>query len=274
MMKVGLKINDMVNIGEKIKQTAELGIHSCQIGTFDTAFYADRYVDEVREACEKYDMSISTHWAGWSGPKVWNFTEGPVTLGLVPAAYRRKRVEELKQGADFAEKLNIKQIATHMGFIPENPHDPEFAGLMDAIREVAEYCAAKDMKLLFETGQETPIALMRAFEVVGTGNLGLNMDTANVILYGKSNPVDMIRMMGKYVFDLHIKDGKWPTDGWNLGVETAIGEGDVDFPEVIRLLKSFGYTGALTIEREIEGEQQIRDVLKAKELLEKLVQEV
>ena len=273
MMEVGLKINNMTDIGEKIRRAAELGIHSCQTCTFDTAFYADRYVDEVLTACEKYGVTISTHWAGWSGPRVWNFTEGPVTLGLVPAAYRHLRIRELKQGADFAQKLHVPQIATHMGFIPENPHDPAFAGLMDAIREVAEYCAEKNMKLLFETGQETPVALLRAIETVGTGNLGINLDTANPILYGKANPVDMLRILGDYVCDLHIKDGKWPTDGWKLGVETPIGEGDVDFPGVIRLLKEHGYAGPLTIEREIEGEQQLRDVLNAKALLEKLAKE-
>jgi len=36
-------------------------------------------------------------------------------------------------------------------------------------------------------------------------------------------------------------------------------------------LRKIGYTGHLTIEREISGEKQIRDILKAKELLQKLV---
>ena len=107
-------------------------------------------------------MRISTFWAGWSGPKVWNFTEGPVTLGLLPAAYRHTRIAELKAGSDFARKLGVTQLATHAGFIPENPHDPEFAGMMDALREVAQHCRNNGQKFLFETGQETPVALLRA----------------------------------------------------------------------------------------------------------------
>lgn len=97
------------------------------------------------------------------------------------------------------------------------------------------------------------------------------LDTANVILYGKANPVDMLRILGGYVCDVHIKDGKWPTDGWKLGQETPVGEGDVDFAEVIRRLRALNYDGALTIEREIEGEKQIQDVLAAKKLLENLL---
>ena len=50
-----------------------------------------------------------------------------------------------------------------------------------------------------------------------------------------------------------------------------MGEGDVDFAEVIRRLRALNYDGALTIEREIEGEKQIQDVLAAKKLLENLL---
>ena len=39
---------------------------------------------------------------------------------------------------------------------------------------------------------------------------------------------------------------------------------------LIKKLKEIGYTGTLTIEREITGEQQIRDTLAAKKLLERL----
>ena len=69
--------------------------------------------------------------------------------------------------------------------------------------------------------------------------------------------------------DLHIKDGLFPTDGWKLGEEVPVGEGKADFPRIIEKLKALGYDGALTIEREIDGEKQIEDIVTAKALLEK-----
>ena len=272
-MKIGIRISNMVDIAAKIEKVASLGIHSCQLNSFDTACYTDENVRIVLEACEKYDVTISTFWAGWSGPRVWNFTEGPTTLGLLPEQYRATRVADLKAGADFAKKLGVTQIATHAGFIPEDPNDPQFYPMMDAIREVAQHCKDLGLKFLFETGQETSIALLRAIETVGTGNLGLNLDTANPILYGKANPVDMMEILGDYVCDLHIKDGMWPTDGWHLGKETPVGQGKVDFAKIIRMLKDRGYDGALTIEREISGDEQICDILSAKAMLEKLLEE-
>jgi sugar phosphate isomerase/epimerase len=45
----------------------------------------------------------------------------------------------------------------------------------------------------------------------------------------------------------------------------------VDFPRVISQLKKINYRGAVTIEREISGPQQLQDVRDAKMFLEKLI---
>ena len=78
-------------------------------------------------------------------------------------------------------------------------------------------------------------------------------------------------MFGEFVRDIHAKDGLYPTDGRNLGKETPIGEGKVDFPKFVARLKEIGYDGPLTIEREISGEKQIEDIKSAKVFLETLI---
>ena len=70
---------------------------------------------------------------------------------------------------------------------------------------------------------------------------------------------------------MHIKDGKWPTDGWNLGEETAIGEGDVDWDKYLKALQEIGYDGFLTIEREC-GEDPASDIDKATTFLKAKLQ--
>ena len=128
----------------------------------------------------------------------------------------------------------------------------------------------KGQFFLFETGQETPTTLLRTIQAVGTDNLGINLDTANVILYGKGNPVDALDVFGKYVMDTHIKDGFFPTDGMYLGRECRAGDGKANIPEVVRkLLVEHNYEGPFTIEREISGDQQTADIVYAKELIEK-----
>jgi sugar phosphate isomerase/epimerase len=184
------------------------------------------------------------------------------------------RIKNLCDGADFAKGLGIRDVITHMGFIPENPNDPEFIPICDAIRTVAEHLKKNGQNLLFETGQETPVTLLRCFEVVGTDNLGVNLDTANLILYGKANTVDAVDILGKYIMNLHAKDGFYPTNGRELGKQTRIGDGQVDFKGVITKLHALGYDSHITIEREIKGEQQIEDIRFAKKYLQDIIDEV
>ena len=158
-----------------------------------------------------------------------------------------------------------------MGYLYENPMVEDYQPLIAAIRDVAEYCKANGQKLLFETGQETPVTLRRVIEDVGTGNLGINLDPANLILYGKGNPVDALDVFGEYVCDIHAKDGKYPTNGHDLGEETIVGAGKVNFPKFVETLKAIGYNGTMIIEREIWGEQQIKDINDTKIYLEELI---
>ena len=86
-----------------------------------------------------------------------------------------------------------------------------------------------------------------------------------------ANPVDALSVFGRYVRDVHAKDGHYPTTGRALGEETRLGDGEVNFPALIAKLSSLGYDGNLTIEREISGEKQAEDIRTAKKILEELI---
>ena len=275
-MKIGLLVsyNRPEELEKGFSDLAAYGFDNCQLCSWNPAVWTDENAQKVRALAERYHVTVSAFWCGWEGPAVWNFYDGPLTLGLLPEEYRAMRVQNLCDGADFAKKLGVTDVITHMGFIPENPNDPAFAPMCDAIRIVAQHLKENGQYLLFETGQETPVAMLRCFETVGTGNLGVNLDTANLILYGKANPVDALDVIGKYVRNLHMKDGLYPENGHDLGHETPLGEGKVDFPRLLRGLKAFGYDSWLTIEREISGEKQIADILAAKAYLESILNDM
>ncbi len=275
-MKIGTLINfkSVDKIEGQFKAAHDSGFSSCQFVCWLAELYTDENVELIKSLCKKYDMEITAFWCGWTGPCKWNFYEGPITLGLVPAAYRHHRTKELIEGAIFAEKLGITDVITHMGFIPENPNDPTFNELCSAIKEVAEHMKAHNQYLLFETGQETPVTMLRCFETVGTDNLGVNLDTGNLILYGKANPVDALDVFGKYVRNIHAKDGFYPTEGRFLGKEVEVGCGKVDFRAFFTKLKELGYDSFVTIEREISAEGNIEKSIKAKAYLEEIINEV
>ena len=270
-MKLGVFVPLCENIEEEFARLKENGFSTCQLRVFTDALKTDEIAAKVNTAKEKYGIEITALWCGWDGPAKWNFTEGPATLGIVPTAYRWHRMQNLMRGCDFAVKIGVTDVITHMGFIPENPSTTEYGEVVAAIRCLAEYFKSQGCWLLFETGQETPVTILRTIEAVGTENLGINLDTANLILYGKANPVDALEVFGKYVRNTHMKDGCYPTNGSELGVEVPIGQGKVNFPALIAKFKEIGYDGPLTIEREISGDQQIKDIIESKTYLESLL---
>ena len=240
-----------------------LGLEGVQLCCWDPVHYTDEAVEQTKQAGEQFGIEVNTVWAGATGKYVWNFIEGPSSIGIVPAAERSGRVGQIKQGADFAQRIGVKSITTHVGFIPEDPGQPLYEQTVEALRDVAGYCKDLGLEFWFETGQETPVTLLRTIEDVGTGNLGINLDPANLILYGKANPVDALDVFGEYVRGVHAKDGFYPTNGRELGKEAALGSGKVDFPTLIGRLKLLGFAGHLTIEREISGPRQIEDIKSA-----------
>lgn len=275
-LKVGVLVffDSVDTIEEKFSNLKNNDFDNCQLNVWDQTLMTDDNVELLKALTDKYGITISAMWCGWEGPQVWDFYDGPKTLGLLPEEYRENRIGNLINGLDFAKKLGLKDVATHMGFIPENPNDPQFIPLCEAIKTVAEHAKKNDQYILFETGQETPVAMLRCFEQIGLDNLGVNLDTANLILYGKANPVDALDVFGKYVRNIHAKDGVYPTNGHDLGKETRIGDGKVDFVAVIKKLNELGYNGYVTIEREISGEQQNTDILYAREYLNNIISEV
>lgn len=250
------------------------GFNHCQLISWNPALWTAENAAQIKALSEKHGMTITAFWCGWEGPKMWNFVEGPETLGIVPPAYRARRVQNLLDGAAYAKELGVQDVVTHMGFIPENMSDPNYPGVRAAVKAVAAALKRQGQNLLFETGQETPVVLLRLFEEINTDNLFINLDPANLMMYGKANPVDALDVIGDYVRGVHAKDGLYPTNGKELGEEVKVGTGKANFPALLRGLKSHGFDGSLTIEREIDGEQQLLDIRETQKYLQELIDQL
>lgn len=272
-MQLGIivHLNSSNDIGEEMKKLRNLGFYTCQLVCWEPNVLTKETASAVKKAIKENDVEITAFWCGVEGPAIWNFYGGPLTLGLVPSAYRFDRIKTLLKGSDFAKILGVSDIITHIGFIPENPNTEEYLELVEAVKYVAEYCKKNEQYFLFETGQETPVTLRRLIEDTGMDNLGINLDPANLLLYGKANPIDALDILGEYIRGVHAKDGEYPTDGRNLGQEKPLGQGRVHFEQLIPKLYKLGYQGAITIEREINGDEQIKDIMNAKNILEEIM---
>jgi len=274
-MDVGLLVSPFGAPEATFRRVHDLGFTNCflsldgYINGFTPAIAA-----QFGELLSKYSLVATTVEVVGPQPLVWNFLRGPSTIGLVPPTTRAARIDALRQVSDFAKILGIPQVQTHCGFIPEDPADPLYPGAVEAIRSVTQHCQDNGQYFLMETGQETPTTMSRMLRDVALPNLAVGLDTANLILYGKANPVDAVDILGPHVRSIHAKDGRWPTNPSELGEEVLIGKGLVDFKQVFTKLHQLGYSGAVTIERETSGPQQIEDVRQEKAYLETILHEV
>lgn len=271
-MALGLLISPYGAPEATIKRVHDMGFSNCflSLDGYINKFTPDA-AKQIGDLLAKYNVVATTVEVVGPGQLVWDFRQGPSTIGLVPPKTRALRIDALRQASDFAKILGIGQVQTHCGFIPEDPADPLYPQTVAAIRKVTEHCHSNGQHFLMETGQETPTTMSRTIRDVNLPNLGVGLDTANLILYGKANPVDAVDILGAHVRSVHAKDGKWPTDPNKLGEEVLIGKGLVDFKTVFTKLRKLGYTGAITIERETSGPQQIQDVKNEKAYLQRIL---
>jgi L-ribulose-5-phosphate 3-epimerase len=270
-MRLGLIVPGGSDPQAAMKKVKSFDLPTMQLGMED---FSSAIVEKTKHAIQETGIEITAINTSGPGDSFYDFYRGPETIGIVPPKLRASRVKQLKAASDFARKLGVKAIHTHCGFIPENPNDPNYEASVKTLQDLIGYIGNNGQIFLYETGQETPITLLRCILDVGLPNQRVNLDTANMILYGKGNPVDAMDVLGKHVGGLHAKDGVFPTDPKKLGEEVPIGQGKVDFPQLIKRLKQLEYAGPITIEREIEGAQQIEDIRKSKNYLEGLINSV
>ena len=179
----------------------------------------------------------------------------------------RKHAEAV---ALLAADKGIDLVTFHAGFIPEDHDDPERGKLLERLRIIAQIFGKRGLRLGFETGQETAATLIEAMDELGCANVGVNFDPANMILYGKGDPVEALQLLAPRVVQIHVKDAL-PTDTpGTWGTEVPVGEGAVDWPAFFDVALALDPPVNFVIEREA-GEDRSADILAARELIDTYV---
>ena len=210
-------------------------------------------------------VRFSAGMFGFIGEDYTNLATIRLTGGFVPEAQFPQRMAHSLAAAQVAHDLGLTLLSTHAGFIPPPSDAAAFNSLVGRMRQVLAGMAALGITLLFESGQETAETLAAFLTAVDRRNVGVNFDPANMLLYGKGDPLKAVLRLAPWIKHMHAKDALCtrpaPTepDTW-CGHEVPVGKGDVHFPELITLLKRSGFTGTLAIEREC-GDSRRQDII-------------
>lgn len=272
-MKLGtmVKIKSPEEALERFKILRECGFAACQL-VYKPKEYDLSHAAIIRQAAEETGMDICSQFCGYyDGDTVWDNYFGYMTAGLGVEAYRKSRLDYVKSAAAFAHEVGITDIIIHAGFIPNNPFATDYPPILTAVRQLCVYCKRLGMNVLLETGGESSVALLRLIADTGCDNLFVNLDPANMLMYGYANPVDAMYTVGKYVRNIHGKDGMPPTDSRRLGEEKPVGRGRVDFEGLFRELKALGYDRYVIVEREIRDGNHANGIMEAKRYFESVL---
>ena len=271
---IGVFASIDAGLGVRLEVAHELGVPTIHLHTpHAESRTPERAVEFLRRLAE-LGITTTCVFGGFEGESYADIPTTARTVGLVPEATREARVQEMKEISDFAKLLGCQTVALHIGFVPDRTSQ-DYKNLLDVTRDLLDHVAANGQELNLETGQESADHLLEFLTDVGRNNLYINFDPANMILYGTGDPIEALKKVGKYVRSVHCKDAKWaaPNErGKSWGTEVPLGEGDVGIETYLRTLKDIGYTGPLTIEREIahDRERQKADIGHAVSLLRDL----
>ncbi|MBN1845951.1 MAG: sugar phosphate isomerase/epimerase [Sedimentisphaerales bacterium] len=173
----------------------------------------------------------------------------------------------LFQGAvKVSGELGAPCLMMHAGFI-DHSNEAYVRTFYDRLRCLADMAAAEQITLLLETGQETAAELREFLERLDHPAVGVNFDPANMILYGKGDPLEALSILAPWIRHLHAKDALVTSQPGTWGTEVCWGDGQVGGERFLTALRQIGFDGVLAIEREA-GNDREGDIRLAADRLE------
>jgi len=269
---IGVFTSVDAGLGVHFDIAQELGVPTIQLHAPHKESRTSETAQAFTKRCADAGITLTAVWSCFEGESYADIPTTVRTIGLVPEETRSQRAQVMADISDFAKQLGCDTVALHIGFVPEDRSSTSYQDLLRVTRKLLDHVAANGQCLHLETGQETADHLLRFIADVERDNLFINFDPANMILYGTGDPIEALKMVGHLVRSVHCKDGLWAEPdqrGLQWGTEVALGEGDVGMETYLRTLDEIGYTGPLTIEREIpeDRDQQKADIGHAVQLL-------
>lgn len=278
--KIGVIVDSFgVGVHEGLQRAKAVGADGVQIyavsGEMDPAALFTAKRKELKDYIASLGLEISALCGDLGGHGFQDESANPA------------KIEKSKRILDLAVELGTHIVTTHIGIVPDDPGDRVYAAMQKACDELGVYAKAMNAYFAIETGPETAAHLRKFLDTLSTNGVSVNFDPANMVMVTGDDPVQGVHLLKDYIVHTHAKDGRRlrqvdPKEVYGyLGFdamdhqkiaemaasgaafeEVPLGEGSVDFPAYFAALQEIGYTGYLTIEREV-GANPTEDISRA-----------
>ncbi len=180
---------------------------------------------------------------------------------LDPSRPTDKDVDSLKNPFSFAPTAAST-------FRPSGPSDARrFETLCDVVNDLSSYGAKYGAVLQLQLASYDRDRIARLLDRIKGGPIKLVFDPATCVMTG-SQPVKLYRDLYQHFGYMRARDGQRDVDGG--GLEVPLGDGSVDWTELMPTLVEANFPGWISIER-TGGDQRSDDVRSAMSYLRQLL---
>ena len=180
---------------------------------------------------------------------------------------RGERFDFLSRAVDVAAELEIDVVSFWSG-TPDRSASPDalMKRLVQGCKRLCDHAADKGVRLAFEPEPgmfiDTMDKFADLFERVNHPAFGLTLDIGHLQCMGEVPMEPHIRRWKDVLWNVHIEDMK-------RGVHDHLmfGEGEIDFPPVLRALREIGYAGGVHVELSRHSHDAVETARKAIEFL-------
>lgn len=175
--------------------------------------------------------------------------EAVITHAELTTSLATDKPLDLKGSVDLAVELGAPVVTFHMGGQGDADRGVIWDKVVSYVRSAARYAEARHVQLavdgIWPTWiTDTPESMLKLFDDVDSGELGVNFDPCYLTLMGL-DPVEVARQWGERMFHAHLKDheGTYPKFEHRIP-----GQGAMDYPRIVKGLKELNFDRAMAIE--------------------------
>ena len=263
-MKFG--ISSLVFLPESLtssmEKIAEHNFDAWEIVCEGTHYLSPKNIKYLMELKESYEVDIVVH-APFSDLNPASMNE----------RVRKLTVECIRDAIEGAFELDSEVVVVHPGYIPplwSNYVNEILDNNFSTLSEIVEMAEDYGIKIGLENMPNfkgvlgiTPESLLDIIKDIDSKNLGITFDIGHANTAG--NPaefVEKLQNIGIGIIHVHAHDNNGYDDE-----HLKIGEGNINFIEVLEKLKEIGYNGIISLEN-----KNIRDAVKSRDILKEYLE--
>lgn len=248
-LRIGIQLKSLrLPFKQALLTAAQMGAEAVEIDArndLPQGDLSDTGLRQIRKILTDLDLTVSA-------------LAFPTRRGYNVADRLDERVEATKRAMRTAYALGAKVVVNSVGRIPVDRQGPEWDLLLQVLDDLGRVGMKSGAQLAANTGAEDSPVMKSLLEALPDGALAVNLNPGEILINGFS-PMEAVRDLGKFTAHVHATDGVRDL-ARGRGLETPLGAGAADFPELVAVLEQFNYRGFFTVapRDQASGEAMVR----------------